>query len=123
MVAIGSTLVLGHIATLVVAAPVPVVFATAVVAGGGLAAAQASWFALLSVATDGGRRGRSFGMVTALSNLGVIVGATLAATAWEAVDITAGMAVAMVFLALGTVSLVLVRGHDGDGSPVKGKAG
>ncbi len=119
MVAIGSILVLGHIATLVVAAPVPVVFGTAVVAGGGLAAAQASWFALLSVATDGGRRGRSFGTITALSNLGVIIGATLAAAAWEAVGITAGMAVAMVFLALGTVSLVFVRGHDGDGSPSK----
>ncbi len=117
MVAIGSMFVLGHIATLIVAAPLPVVFGTAVIAGGGLAAAQASWFALLSVATDGARRGRSFGMVTALSNLGVIIGASLAAAAWEAVGITAGMGVAMVCFALGTVSLVLVRQASDDGSP------
>ena len=109
MVAFGSLLVIAHIATLVVAAPLALVFATAVVAGGGLAAAQASWFALLSVATDGGRRGRSFGMVTALSNLGMIIGATLAAAAWEAVDVTAGMSVAIVAVALGTMSLVFVR--------------
>ena len=109
MVAFGSSLVLLHIGTLIVAAPLPVVFATAVLAGGGLAAAQASWFALLSVATDGGRRGRAFGIVTALSNLGMIVGATLAAAAWEAVDVVAGMSVAMIALALGTVSLALVR--------------
>lgn len=109
MVAIGSSLVMVHILTLIVAAPVALVFATAIVAGGGLAAAQASWFAMLSVATDGGRRGRSFGMVAALSNLGMIIGATLAAAAWEAIDVTAGMSVAIVALALGTLSLVFVR--------------
>lgn len=109
MVAVGSVLVILHIGTLVAAAPVTIVFATAVVAGGGLAAAQASWFALLSVATDGGRRGRSFGLVTALSNLGMIVGATLAAAAWETIDVTAGMSVAIVAIALGTASLVFVR--------------
>lgn len=109
MVAIGSSLVMAHILTLIVAAPIVVVFATAILAGGGLAAAQASWFAMLAVATDGGRRGRSFGMVTALSNLGMIIGATLAAAAWEAVDVSAGMTVAIAAVALGTISLVLVR--------------
>lgn len=113
MVAFGSILVLIHIATLIAAAPLPMVYGTAVMAGGGLAAAQASWFALLGVATDGGRRGRAFGLVTALSNLGVIIGATAAAAAWEAYGISAGMGVAMVALALATASLVFVRPEPG----------
>ena len=78
-------------------------------AGGGLAAAQSSWFALLTLATDGGRRGRSFGLVTALSNLGVVVGATLASEIWQDVGIDRALLVAAGFMVLAGISLALVR--------------
>jgi MFS family permease len=110
MVAIGSSLVFFNALSMVLAAPIWVVFGTAIFAGGGLAAAQSSWFALLTVATDGGRRGRSFGYVTALSNLGVVIGATVGSRAWQlSGDVTNAMWVANVCLVLGVTSLLFVR--------------
>jgi MFS family permease len=110
MVAIGSSLVFLNALSMVLAAPIWVVFSTAILAGGGLAAAQSSWFALLTVATDGGRRGRSFGYVTALSNLGVVIGATIGSRAWQlSGDVTNAMWVANVCLVLAVASLLFVR--------------
>ncbi|HEX4897580.1 MAG TPA: MFS transporter [Candidatus Limnocylindrales bacterium] len=110
MVAIGSGLVLLNAMSMVLAAPIWVVFGTAIFAGGGLAAAQSSWFALLTVATDGGRRGRSFGYVTALSNLGVVIGATVGSRAWQVSgDVTNAMWVANACLVLAAASLLFVR--------------
>jgi MFS family permease len=108
MVAIGTALVLSNILALIVGAPVVLLYASAIVAGGGLAAAQSSWFALLAVATDSGRRGRSFGLVSALSNLGVIAGAAIASAAWSAIGLWQGMLSAAVFLVLAIASLALV---------------
>jgi MFS family permease len=108
MVAIGTGMVLLNIASLVMGAPVALIYGSAVIAGGGLAASQASWYALLGVATDGGRRGRSFGLVSALSNLGVIAGAAIAATAWETIGLREGVLSAGVFLVLAAASLALV---------------
>ena len=78
MIAIGTGMIfVGTVALIAVKAVPPagvvalvVIYVSAAVAGGGISAAQSSWFALLGVATDGGRRGRSFGLVSALSNLG-----------------------------------------------------
>jgi predicted MFS family arabinose efflux permease len=110
MVAIGSSLVLLNAMSMVLAAPIWVVFGTAILAGGGLAAAQSSWFALLTVATDGGRRGRSFGYVTALSNLGVVIGATVGSRAWQlSGDVTNAMWVANACVVLAVASLLFVR--------------
>jgi len=109
MVAFGSILVLANLASMILKLPVPVIFGSAILAGGGLAAANASWFALLTVATDGGRRGRSFGLVTALSNLGVVAGATLASEIWQQRTIDEALLVAAAFLVLATLSLLLVR--------------
>lgn len=109
MVALGTLLVLVFFAASLGGLPPIGLYGAAVVSGGGLSAAQASWFALLTVATDGGRRGRSFGFVTALSNLGVIAGASLASQVWERVGITEGLATAALFLVLGVASLALVR--------------
>ena len=108
MVALGTAFVVVNLASLVVAAPVIVIFGSAVVAGGGFAAAQASWFALLGVATDGGRRGRSFGLVSALSNLGVIAGAIVASQAWERFGLREGVLSAALFLVLAGISLLAV---------------
>lgn len=108
MVALGTAMVILNIAALIASAPVELIYGTAVVTGGGLAAAQASWFALLGVATDGGRRGRSFGLVSALSNLGVIAGAAVASTAWSLVGLREGLITSAVFLVLAIASLALV---------------
>jgi MFS family permease len=108
MIAIGTVLLLSNIVALIVGTPELVLYATAIVAGGGLAAAQSSWFALLAVATDGGRRSRSFGLVSALSNLGVIAGAGAASAAWSTIGLREGMVSAAVFLVLAIVSLALV---------------
>jgi MFS family permease len=110
MVAIGTALVFTNIVTLAVGAPVVLIYGTAVIAGGGLAAAQSSWFALLGVATDGGRRGRSFGLVSALSNLGVIAGAAAASTAWATLGLREGLITSGAFLVLAAASLVFVPG-------------
>jgi predicted MFS family arabinose efflux permease len=108
LVAIGSGLVLLFFAASLSGVPLVALWAVSVLSGGGLAAATSSWFALLTVATDGGRRGRSFGFVTAVSNLGVVVGATVASQLWERFGLFEGMASAALFLAVGTASLVLV---------------
>lgn len=108
MVAIGSVLVLLFFGAALAKLPQPVVYLAAALSGGGLAAAQSSWFALLSVATDGARRGRSFGYVTALSNLGVVVGASLASQVWEHIGVAEGLATASIFLVLAALSLSLV---------------
>jgi len=69
---------------------------------------QSSWFALLAVATDSGRRGRSFGLVSALSNLGVIAGASIASTAWAVTGLQGGIVSATAFLVLAIGSLAFV---------------
>ena len=117
MVAFGSLLVLLNLISMIVHAPVTVIFGSAIAAGGGLAAAQSSWFALLTLATDGGRRGRSFGTVTALSNLGVVAGATLASVIWQEAGIDRALLVAAGFMVLATASLLLVREHPAVVSP------
>ena len=81
-------------------APQPLVYVAAVAAGGGLTGFEASWFALLGTATDEGRRGRVFGTVSALTNLGVVVGALGAARIWEQADIQVAVVLAAVAFAL-----------------------
>jgi MFS family permease len=108
MIAVGTALVLLNTVTLILRMPVEIIYGTAALAGAGLAAATSSWFALLGVATDGGRRGRSFGLVSALSNLGVIAGAAIAATAWSFGGPREGIIAAAGFLVLGIAALALV---------------
>ncbi len=87
-------------------APNVLVYAAAIAGGGGLTGFEASWFALLAAATDEGRRGRVFGTITALSNLGVVVGALGAARIWEQVDIH--VSVVMTAVLFGLAGLVMV---------------
>jgi len=108
MIAVGTALVLTNTLALLAGANVALLYATALLAGGGLAAAQSSWFALLAVATDSGRRGRSFGLVSALSNLGVIAGASIASTAWAVTGLQGGIVSATAFLVLAIGSLAFV---------------
>jgi MFS family permease len=81
---------------LVLALPQPAVFGIAVVAGGGLTAFSASWFALLAESAGRRRMGRVFGIVNAASTIGIVVGSVTAAELWTRVDISAGMMVGVV---------------------------
>lgn len=94
---------------LVLAAERPVVWAVAFIAGGGLTAYNAAWYALLADASETRRRGRTFGIVSAISNAGIVLGATAAAQLWERVDLSAGVASASVVTLLAIVPLAFLR--------------
>lgn len=83
LVAFGLGLVLGL--------PQPVIYGIAFLGGGGLTAFSASWYALLADAAGERRMGRVFGVVSAASTIGIVVGSTGAAALWTGVDIAAGM--------------------------------
>lgn len=68
-----------------------VLYAITFLAGGGLAAFGASWFALLNEASPEGRKGRTFGFVSAISNLGTVAGAMAASAVWQVVGLTYGL--------------------------------
>ena len=79
-----------------------------VIGGAGVTTLEASWYALLGEATDGGRRGRAFGTVVALSTLGIMLGSTIAAQLWERTgDVGLGMIVASGAIALSGLVLLL----------------
>ena len=82
---------------LVLGLPQPIVFGLAFLGGGGLTAFSASWYALLADAAGQRRLGRTFGIVNAASNLGIVIGATMAAELWARVGVAAGMMVGVVF--------------------------
>jgi MFS family permease len=63
--------------------PRPILYLVSVLGGAGVTALEASYFALLADATDGGRRGRAYGWISALSSLGIVVGATAASQVWD----------------------------------------
>jgi MFS family permease len=92
-VAIGGTLPVAAFGlALVVGLPIWAVFGVAVLAGAGLTAFNASWYALLADVSGTRTRGRIFGIVSAVSNAGIVIGATTAAQLWERVDIGVAMA-------------------------------
>ncbi len=79
---------------LVASLPQPAVFALAFVAGGGLTAFSAAWYALLADTAGERRLSRTFGMISAASTIGIVIGALGAAELWTRVDIAAGMLLA-----------------------------
>jgi MFS family permease len=91
---------------LVLGLPQPVIFAGAFLGGGGLTAFSASWYALLAETAGERRMGRVFGVVSAASTIGIVLGSTLAAELWTRVDIAAGMLVGAL-LPLVTVGAML----------------
>jgi DHA1 family multidrug resistance protein-like MFS transporter len=94
---------------LVAGLPIWAVFGVAVLAGAGLTAFNASWYALLADVSGTRARGRVFGIVSAVSNAGIVIGATTAAQLWERVDIVAGMTSGVVATLLALVPLLLLR--------------
>ena len=109
LAAIGLTLVSSWTLLLLLGLPQGLLFPTAILAGGGLTVSQSSWFALLGEATGGGRRGRSFGLVTALSNMGIVAGAFAATATWNRLDVHAGLGTSLAFLSLAILALAIVR--------------
>ena len=107
MAILGSIPVVFFPIALAFGSALPVVFSLSIVAGGGLTAFEASWYALLASATDDGRRGRAFGTVTALSSLGVVIGAMGAARIWEVGDIRAAVLLPAVAFMLAGLSLLM----------------
>lgn len=103
--ALATVPILLFAAALVLGAPSLLLYLVAIPAGGGIAGFSAAWFALLGIATGGPRGGRAFGTVSAISNLGIVVGALLAARLWEEVDIRAGMLVTLVAVTVGGLAL------------------
>jgi MFS family permease len=103
---VGTLPVIALAPLMVLALPTPVIFAGAVIAGGGLTAFTASWYALLSDASPAGRQGRTFGFVSAISTLGIVLGAIAASTLWEAVDLSVGTLVPSVAVALAIPALL-----------------
>jgi len=91
---------------LVLGLPHPVILALAFIGGGGLTAFSASWYALLAETAGERRMGRVFGVVSAASTIGIVLGSTLAAELWTRVDIAAGMLVGAL-LPLVTVGAML----------------
>ena len=99
--------IVAFVLILVAGAPQAITFAAAIVAGGAIAGFEAAWYALLVTATGGVRGGRLFGTISALSTLGVVIGANAAANLWELVDIHAGvLVVAVAAVAAGAAMFV-----------------
>ena len=76
------------------ACPSPPSFALAFLAGGGLTAFSASWYALLADTAGERRLSRTFGIISAASTIGIVIGALAAAELWTRIDIAAGMLLA-----------------------------
>jgi MFS family permease len=91
---------------LVAAFPRPLLYATAYAAGAGLTAFFSSWFALMTVAVPASRRGRVFGIVSAIGSIGTVVGSLGAAAIWQTIDL--GLAILLAGLLAMTASLVLI---------------
>lgn len=85
------------------------IYLLALVAGGGLTAFSASWYALLADAAGEARLGRTFGVVNAISTVGIVVGSVTAAELWSRIDITAGMMVAVVAPCLSVAAMLAFR--------------
>jgi len=94
--------------TLVLGLPRAVVYAVTFVAGGSITAYSAAWFAMLARVAPAARRGRTFGVVNAGSNLGMVVGAMTASGIWQRVGLPAGLLFASVPVTLAGAALLLL---------------
>jgi MFS family permease len=91
---------------LVLGLPIWAVFGVAVFAGAGLTGFNAAWYALLADVSGTRTRGRIFGIVSAVSNAGIVIGATTAAQLWERVDLGAAMTSAVIATLLALVPMI-----------------
>lgn len=119
MAIVGALLLLAFPIVFVVGAPRFILYPVSIIGGAGVTALESSWFALLADATDGGRRSRAYGLVTALSSLGIVVGAMAASQAWEqSGDIGLGLLISAVTILVAAVLLLaLPRDRGSEAAP------
>jgi MFS transporter, DHA1 family, tetracycline resistance protein len=97
---------------LVLGLPRPFFWAISLITGAALTAFNASWFALLTTAVSPANRGRVFGIVNAVAQTGVVIGAMGSSFLWQAIDVSAGLIVAsFAALAAGLVLAFLPVDH------------
>lgn len=94
---------------LVAGLPQLAVFALAFGAGGGLTAFSASWYALLADTGGERRLERTFGVISAASTGGIVIGALAAAELWSRIDIVAGMLLAALAPLLSCAAMLAFR--------------
>jgi MFS family permease len=94
---------------LFVGLPHAAILALAFLGGAGLTAFSAAWFALLAETAGERRLSRTFGIISAASSIGIVVGALAAAELWERVDITAGTLLAAVAPIVAGLAMVAFR--------------
>ena len=70
---------------------------------------SASWYALLADTASERRLGRTFGIINALSTLGIVVGSLAAAELWARVDIVAGMMVGVIAPLIAVAAMLAYR--------------
>lgn len=88
--------------------PKPFFYAISFVTGAALTAYNASWFALLTSAVPAARRGRVFGVVSAVAQAGTVIGALGATAIWQLTDVGGGLILSSVAaLCAGLVLLLL----------------
>jgi MFS family permease len=96
-------------AALVIGLPQTVIYGIAILAGGGLTAFSASWYALLADSAGPHRMGRVFGIVNAASTIGIVIGSVTAAELWTRIDISAGMLVGVVAPLVSVAAMLAFR--------------
>ena len=90
--------------------PKPFFYAISFVTGAALTAYNASWFALLTNAVPSARRGRVFGVVSAVAQAGTVIGALGATAIWQVTDVGGGLLLSSTAaLCAGLVLLLLPR--------------
>jgi MFS transporter, DHA1 family, multidrug resistance protein len=94
---------------LVASLPQPAVFALAFLGGGGLTAFSAAWYALLADTAGERRLSRTFGIISAGSTIGIVIGALGAAQLWSRVDMGAGMILAALLPLVGCLAMLAFR--------------
>jgi MFS family permease len=94
--------------TLVLGLPRPVLYAVTFLAGASITAYSAAWFAMLARVAPVARRGRTFGVVSAGSNLGMVFGAMTASGIWQRAGLREALLFASAPVALAGVALLLL---------------
>jgi len=97
----------------------PLLYALMFIAGAGMAGFTASWFALLNEAAPQGRKGRTIGVVSALSNVGTIAGALGASALWQFFGLSYGLVFGSGFILMAGLTLVALPS---DARPRRGAA-
>jgi MFS family permease len=96
---------------LVAGFPRVVLYASALLAGAGLTAFFSSWYALLTIAVPASRRGRVFGVVSAIGNVGTVVGALGAAAIWQNADLGIALVLSSMSALAASLTLSLLPGE------------